>query len=63
MLHHHFGKTFFTAATFKGFSDVSFQKSKKVGSMIWSVWVYFASLENGRPNRYCLWEENIAFHM
>ena len=31
--------------------------------MLWSVWVFFAFLGKRRSNRYCLWEENLLFHM
>ena len=34
---------------------------KKVYSILWSVWDFFAFLEKKRPNRYCLWEENLVY--
>ena len=56
-------KDFFAAATFKGLWDILFKQSKKVCSILWSVWAFFAFIEKKRPNRYYLWEENLVLNM
>ena len=40
-----------------------FSDRVKKCSILWSVWVFFAFLEKTRSNRYCLWEENLIFHI
>ena len=51
----HLGKTFFQLLLFKVFETFLLRWSKKVCSILWSVWA--------RPNRYCLWEENSILNM
>ena len=41
----------------------SFWDSKKAYCILLSVWVLFAFLEKGRPEKYCLLEVNLVFHM
>ena len=55
------GKEFFAAATFKGSWDVYFET--KACSILWSVWVFFAFLEKRWPEKHCLLEVNLVFHM
>ena len=57
------GKEFFAASTFKGSWDVYLRQSKKACSILWSVWVFFAFLEKRRPEKYCLLEVNLVYHI
>ena len=47
----HLGKTFLQLPLFKVCETFLFRQSKKVSSILWSVWVFFAFLEKRRPNR------------
>ena len=56
------GTDFFAAANFKGLWDVSFQTVRKT-VVCSGLHEFFAFLGKRRLNRYCLWEQNLVFHM
>ena len=60
--HAHLQKTFLQLLLLKVCETFIFRQSKKLCSILWSIWVFFAFLEKRRSNRYCLWEVNLVFH-
>ena len=59
----HLRKTFLKLLFLKVCKTFLFRQSKKVCSIFGSTLAFFAFLEKRKPNRYCLLEENLVFHL
>ena len=63
LMNYTLGKNFLQLLLLKVCETFLFRQSNNVYSILWSVSVFFPFLENRRPNRCWLWEENLVFHM
>ena len=54
--------TFLQLLFLKVWETFLFRQSKKVSSILWPVWVFFAFLMKRRSNRCCLSEENLVIY-